>query len=174
MQTFPYSTFSIVLLLISSICQLNLQGPFTFFTMGVAQKKGKCGTMTVYIYCGKCLFSSLWPKEQSKSIVLWFHLVSDFATQFILEPQMAFVCVEATGNFSGLCLAELKQSGSWDVHYLGNPITLFGPIWYNPFTLGPLCPPWTQNPPHGPCNSFVALLRHGPSTHHLAKIKSLQ
>ena len=31
-----------------------------------------------------------------------FHLVNDLTTKFILEPKMAFVCVEGTGNFSRL------------------------------------------------------------------------
>ena len=69
--------------------------------------------------------------------------------------------------FSGLSLAPLKNIGSWDVHYLGNPITPSGPI--QSFHLGNPLPPWTQNLPHGPCNYFAAKALN-PSTHHLANI----
>ena len=58
------------------------------------------------------------------------------------------------GIFSGLSLAPLKNLGSWDVHYLGNPITPSRPI--QSFHLGNPLPPWTQNPPNGPCNYFAA------------------
>ena len=39
-----------------TMCQLNSQGQFMFFTMGGAQKKGKCGAISVYICCCECLF----------------------------------------------------------------------------------------------------------------------
>ena len=76
--------------------------------------------------------------------------------------------VKRTGIFSGLSLAPLKNLGSWDVHYLGNPITPSGPI--QSFHLGNPLPPWTLNLPHGPCNYFAAKALN-PSTHHLANIE---
>ena len=80
-------------------------------------------------------------------------------TKGFFEKAKLKCLAQRPGHFSWLSLAQIKNLGSWDVHYPGNPLTPFGPM--DGLTPSPL---GTESP-HGHCNPFATSLGLQVHTH---------